>query len=102
MIKLIWISDSSIKGIIFWFFKKVLESGFSNDVRGIDAEEVIEDEGGDFFYLNFKKPANADVMERLCINNYNCLRVSVLLLNLQDGHNKIFLPYRNTKIIARA
>jgi hypothetical protein len=80
MIKLVWISDKDIRGIAFWFLKKVSKTNVLNDVKGVEAEELIKSESADFLFFNIKKPANSDIMERLCIRNYTSLRVSIFTI----------------------
>jgi hypothetical protein len=80
MIKLICISDTENKGIAFWFLRKVSDTIDDKDIKGEEAEELIEHESTDFLYLNLKRPANTDVMNRLCLRNITRLRVSVFKL----------------------
>jgi hypothetical protein len=77
MIKLIWISDSENKGILFKSLKRFCTLKDYNNISGKEAEKIIEDESTDFLYLNIERPANTDVMNRLCLRNIIRLRVSV-------------------------
>ncbi|MDO8550146.1 MAG: hypothetical protein Q7S39_08365 [Ignavibacteria bacterium] len=102
MIKLIWISDTEIKGIAFWFLRKVSDSKDYNDIKGEEAEEIIEDESTDFLYLNIKRPANTDIMNRLCLRNITRLRVSVFKLKpVKSRILKFLFPPEIIKTIAQ-
>jgi len=100
MIKLIWISDKVSNGIFYWILKKVC-SLKNYDVNGEEAEKIIEKESADFLYLNTKKPAGTDVMNRLCLSNINRLRVSVFKLKpIRSRFLKFFFPPEIIKTIA--
>jgi hypothetical protein len=76
MLKIIWISDKEKKQLLHLLLKKLCNETFYK-VNGGEAEKIIESEAADFLYLNLLKPANTDVMHRLCLRNINRLRVSV-------------------------
>ena len=102
MIKLIWISDTESKGIVFWFLKKISYLKDYYDVNGEKAEEIIYDESTDFLYLNIKRPANTDYMNRLGLRNINRLLVSVFKLKpVKSRFIKFLFPPKIIKTIAQ-
>jgi hypothetical protein len=101
MIKLMWISDTENKGIAFWYLRKVSHTKDYYDINGEEAEEIIDRESTDFLYLNIKRPANIDDMNRLCFRNINRLRVSVFKLRpIRSRILKFLLPPEVIKTIA--
>lgn len=77
MIKLILISDKEDSGFVYRLLKNFSEVKKLNTLSGEEAEEFIKRESTDFLYLNLLRPANTDVMNRLCLRNINRLRVSL-------------------------
>ena len=77
MLKLIWISEKEIKGASFKLFKRTSDSKHFDGLLGTEARNIILSESPDFLFVNLKEPVNTDIMERLCISNHKCLRVSV-------------------------
>lgn len=101
MIKLIWISDTENKGIVFWYLRKVSDTKDYIDIHGGEVEELIDQESTDFLYLNIKRPANKDYMNRLCFRNINRLRVSVFKLRpVRSRILKFLFPPEIIKTIA--
>lgn len=79
MLKIIWISNKEKEQLSHLLLKKICyETAYK--VNGLEAEKIIEKESADFLYLNLLRPANTDVMDRLCLRNINRLRVSVFEL----------------------
>jgi hypothetical protein len=93
MKKLIWISEKENIGITYWFLKKISNVEKHDIVKGEEAEEIIDKESTDFLYLNIKRSANTDVMNRLCLRNINRLRVSIFKFDeMKFSVLKFFLP----------
>jgi hypothetical protein len=102
MIKLIWISDTEIKGIAFRFLKKISCTKNYNEISGDEAEEIINHESTDFLYLNIKRPANKDDMNRQCLRNIIRLRVSVFTVKpVKSRILKFLFPPDIIKTIAQ-
>ena len=93
MIKLICISDKENKGMTNRVLKKISDTEEYDDVSGEAAEEIIKRESADFLYLDIKRPANIDDMNRLCLRNIIRLRVSVFRLKpIKSQILKFFFP----------
>jgi hypothetical protein len=102
MIRLIWISDTEIKGIFYWFLKRISYTKEYYRIKGEVAEEIMGDEYIDFMYLDIQRRANTDMMDMLCLRYINRLRVSVFKLKpLKSRILKFLFPPDLIKTIAQ-
>jgi hypothetical protein len=77
MLKFLYISDSKENKFAFNIFNKIAESDFSDNISGEIIERLLIEKKPHFLYLDIRRPVNKDIMNRLCINELDSLRVSV-------------------------